>query len=140
MTRPVFVVSAPRVLVAGLVGAIAGIHLELWAGYGYRHIPTIGTLFLLNGIGGALLGLSALAPPRRLLPLAWIAAALFAGATLIALIISLNTTLFGFTETTAAPLLIPSIVLEAATVLTGGLATFQYLKGSRKAADHCSTT
>ncbi|HET6874286.1 MAG TPA: hypothetical protein VFH70_05880 [Acidimicrobiales bacterium] len=117
MTRTPAAAIVVRIVVAGLAGAIAGIHLDLWSGYGYRHIPTIGPLFLLNGISGAILAVASLTLPRRALPLGWLAVAGFAAATLGALLISLNTTLFGFHESTSAPLLAASIGVETAAIV-----------------------
>lgn len=112
-----------RLLIAALAGAIAGIHLDLWAADGYRHIPTIGGLFLLNGVAGSVLAVASLALPRRVVLLAWLATAGFAVTTLAALIVSLNTTLFGFHESTSAPLLVASIGVEAAAAIAGVAAT-----------------
>jgi hypothetical protein len=118
MTRPAI---ALRVITAALVGAIAGIHLDLYAGHGYRSIPTIGALFLLNGIAGSLLALGCLVVPRRyLLPTA-VSAVLFAAATLIALLLAVSIGLFGFTESTHAPLFAQAIAVEAATMVAGTL-------------------
>ena len=55
--------------ISRLVGALAllatgGIHLEQYIVDDYRAIPTIGLLFLLNFIGGTVLGLYFLAPAR----------------------------------------------------------------------------
>ena len=122
MSRPPVRDAAARVVVGGLAGAIAGIHLYLWSSDGYRHIPTIGVLFLLNGIAGAVLALASFGLPRRVVPLAWLATGGFAGSTLIALLISLNNTLFGFHESTSAPLLGLSIAVEGAAVLFAGAA------------------
>lgn len=123
MTRPTATRISVRILIAGLAGTIAGIHLDLWASYGYRHIPTIGALFILNGVAGTLLALASLTAPRHILRLAWLATSTYAAATLAALLISLNGKLFGFTETTSAPLLGPSIAIEIAAVLTCFAAT-----------------
>lgn len=115
-----------RLVTAALAGTIAGIHLDLWSGGGYRHIPTIGPLFLMNGIAGALLALVSLVVPRRIAPLAWAAIAGYAAATLAALLVSLNGGLFGFVETAGAPLFAPSIGVEAAAILIGaGAALWQ---------------
>ena len=111
-----------RVVVGGLAGAIAGIHLDLWSSDGYKHIPTIGALFLLNGVAGAVLALASFGLPRRIVPLAWLGTAGFGASTLIALLISLNGTLFGFHESTSAPLLGASIAVEVAAFLLGGAA------------------
>jgi hypothetical protein len=98
-------------LVAGsaLLGSSAAIHLQLWA-TGYRSIPTIGPLFLLQGIAGALLGLVLLLW-RRLLVV--VAGAGFMGATISGLLISVKFGLFGFMDTLAAPYAGLSVVLES---------------------------
>src|ERR1700737_2619642 len=91
-----------RVAGAGLL--IAGaIHLDLYL-TGYRTIPTIGWLFLLQVIAAFGLGLAVLAIPRRpataLLAsrLAAAAGAGFALATLGGYLLSVWTGLFGFKE------------------------------------------
>lgn len=111
-----------RTVTAALAGTIAGIHLELWSGSGYRHIPTIGPLFVVNGIAGALLALACLALPLRVVRLAWAAIAGYAAATLASVLVSLNGGLFGFVETARAPLLAPSIAAEAAAIVIGAAA------------------
>ncbi len=60
--RPLVLVL--RLLGAVLLAAMAGIHLYLWAA-GYRDIPTIGPLFLLNVVAGGVLCLAVLAAPWR---------------------------------------------------------------------------
>lgn len=122
----------PRVVIGALAGAIAGIHVDLWSSHGYRHIPTIGALFLLNGVAGAVLALASVALPRRVVPLAWLATAGFAAGTLIALIVSLGGGLFGFTESTRAPLVALSIGVEAPAVLFGSAAALMRLKTPRR--------
>ena len=119
MTSSHRVVVLLRVLIASLAAAIAGIHLDLWSSYGYRHIPTIGYLFMLNGVAGSLLAIASLTVPRRVLLLTWVGTAGFGTATLVALLVSINAKLFGFTETSNAPLLAPSIAVEAAAAITG---------------------
>jgi predicted lipoprotein with Yx(FWY)xxD motif len=92
-----------RVAGAGLLTAIAAIHLDLYL-TGYRTIPTIGWLFLLQVIGAFGLALAVLAIPRRpaaaLLAsrLAAAAGAGFALATLGGYLLSAWTGLFGFKE------------------------------------------
>jgi hypothetical protein len=107
-------------LVAGsaLLVSSGAIHLRLWA-MGYRSIPTIGPLFLLQGIAGALLGLVLLLW-RRLLVV--VAGAGFMVATVSGLLISVKFGLFGFMDTLAAPYAGLSVVLESvgAAVLTIG--------------------
>ena len=63
-----------RVTGSGLLIATAAIHLDLYL-TGYRTIPTIGWLFLLQVIAAFGLGLAVLAIPRRHLTLSRLAAA-----------------------------------------------------------------
>jgi hypothetical protein len=77
---------------------------------GYRSIPTIGPLFLLQGIAGALLGLVLLLW-RRLLVV--VAGTGFMVATISGLLISVKFGLFGFMDTLAAPYAGLSVVLES---------------------------
>src|SRR5579871_2328492 len=92
-----------RVAGAGLLIATAAIHLDLYL-TGYRTIPTIGWLFLLQVIAAFGLALAVLAIPRR--PAAALAAsrlaaaagAGFALATLGGYLLSAWTGLFGFKE------------------------------------------
>jgi hypothetical protein len=97
-------------LVAGsaLLASSGAIHFQLWA-MGYRSIPTIGPLFLLQGIAGALLGL-VLVLWRRLLVV--VAGAGFMVATIGGLLVSVKFGLFGFMDTLAAPYAGLSVVLE----------------------------
>jgi predicted lipoprotein with Yx(FWY)xxD motif len=83
-----------RVTGAGLLIASAGVHLDLYA-TGYRTIPTIGWLFLIQVVAGFVLGLVVLATGRRLLAAA---AALFALLTLGGYLLSVQVGLFGFRE------------------------------------------
>ncbi|WP_314225075.1 hypothetical protein [Streptomyces zaehneri] len=113
---------ALRLTAAGTVAAMGVIHLHLWYD-GYRYLDTIGTLFLLNAIGAGLLALSLLITPIRLLPVLATLGALFAAGTLVALIISLTSGLFGFQETLDANLVEPALAVEAAgCVLLAALA------------------
>jgi hypothetical protein len=107
---------AVRICGAGLLLTMAGIHLHLYRN-GFSTVPTIGRLFLLNAVLGAVVALAVLLTPRR-----WFLAAAAAGAllqigTLGALILSLTVGLFGFTESLDAPLLRETIAVEAAGFL-----------------------
>jgi predicted lipoprotein with Yx(FWY)xxD motif len=83
-----------RVAGAGLLAAAAAIHLDLYL-TGYRTIPTIGWLFLLQLVAGFVLAAAVLA---RGSPLVAAAGAVFAVATLGGYILSLWVGLFGFSE------------------------------------------
>src|SRR5438445_7948438 len=89
-----------RVAGSGLLIATAAIHLDLYL-TGYRTIPTIGWLFLLQVIAAFGLGLAVLAIPGRLVTLSRLAAGAGAGfalATLGGYLLSVWTGLFGFKE------------------------------------------
>src|SRR5436190_21796738 len=89
-----------RVAGSGLLIATAAIHLDLYL-TGYRTIPTIGWLFLLQVIVAFGLGLAVLAIPSRLAVASRLAAAAGAGfalATLGGYLLSVWIGLFGFTE------------------------------------------
>jgi predicted lipoprotein with Yx(FWY)xxD motif len=79
---------------AGLLIATASIHLDLYL-TGYRTIPTIGWLFLLQVITGFALGALILATGDRLIAAA---GALFPLSTLGGFLISVQFGLFGFKE------------------------------------------
>ena len=128
-----------RIVTAGLVGAIAGIHLDLWASHGYRRIPTIGPLFLLTGIVGSLLVIGCLLAPRRVLPATAASAGLFAASTLGALVLAVNVGLFGFTESTQAPLFDQAIGVEAATIVTASLLAGLVVRRTGALAVHSRT-
>ncbi len=105
-----------RVAGAGLLIWMGWIHLHLWSA-GYKHLPSIGTLFLLNFIGAVVVAVSVLAAPRRYLALAAGAGALMVAGTLVSLIISINVGLLGFTDSFDAPFAHQSLWVEIAALV-----------------------
>lgn len=111
----------------------------------YSVLPTIGTLFLLNFISATAIGLTLLVPLDRVLHrfgrLALQLAALsgfgIAATSLIALLVSERTKLFGFMESNYRPAIIVAIASEAAAagflavLLTISRGTEQSGSGSR---------
>ena len=83
-----------RIAGAMLLSVSAGIHLDLWL-TGYRTIPTIGWLFLVQFIGGFTLAIAVLVTHSRL---AVAASAAFALSTLSAYLVAVWIGLFGFKE------------------------------------------
>jgi hypothetical protein len=80
-------------------------------------MPTIGPLFMLNVVGGGLLLIATLTAPRR-----WLAVVAAAGAgyeviTIAALLVATTRGLFGFVESSAAPLYRLSLGVESAGAL-----------------------
>jgi predicted lipoprotein with Yx(FWY)xxD motif len=116
-----------RVVGSGLLIATAAIHLDLYL-TGYRTIPTIGWLFLLQVIAAFGLGLAVLAIPRRLAAgvlasrLAATAGAGFALATLGGYLLSVWTGLFGFKEVRTGAGIAAGLVEVAAFVALAALA------------------
>ena len=107
-----------RVIGSGLLVATAAIHLDLYL-TGYRTIPTIGWLFLLQVICAFSLGAIVLVSDNRL---ASAAGAGFALATLGGYLLSLRIGLFGFREVrTAAGIVAGVIEVTAFSVLAAGV-------------------
>jgi len=112
-----------RVAGAGLLIASGAIHLDLYL-TGYRTIPVIGWLFLLQVIAAFGLGLALLATGRLVIAsrLAAAAGALFALATLGGYLLSVWTGLFGFTEVRTTAGIIAGVIDVAAFAVLAGLA------------------
>jgi predicted lipoprotein with Yx(FWY)xxD motif len=113
-----------RVAGSGLLIATGAIHLDLYL-TGYRTIPTIGWLFLLQVIAAFGLGLAVLAIPSRLVipsRLAAAAGAAFALATLGGYLLSLWVGLFGFKEVRTGAGIAAGLVEVAAFVALAALA------------------
>ena len=109
-----FLALTLRLAAIALLSAVAWIHLHLWQS-GYRHIPTIGPLFLAAVVSATGVAALLLARPSRTLGL--LALAVDAGI-LAALIGSINLGLFGFTESLNAPFVAESITIETLAALT----------------------
>jgi hypothetical protein len=112
------VASLLIVVGAGLVAWSAGIHLHLWHS-GYRAIPTIGPLFLLQSVTGfviaAVLVAAALVAMGRIV--AGLVAIGFLASTVGGLIISATRGLFGFHDGLNAPLATTSLVVECTGIV-----------------------
>jgi hypothetical protein len=116
-----------RPLAALSLLATGAVHLDQYLGAGYRSIPTIGSLFLLNAIAASLVALGLMLPIRAVIRgrhgelVTGLLAALGASialASLLALFVSENGTLFGFHESGSGAAIVAAIVAEAATLLT----------------------
>jgi hypothetical protein len=94
---------------AGLIAWSAGIHLDLWH-EGYKHLSTIGPLFLLQAIAGFALALL-VAVLRRLVPA--LAGIVFLASTIGGFIISVNVGLFGFKDSLQVPFAHLSLIVES---------------------------
>jgi predicted lipoprotein with Yx(FWY)xxD motif len=109
-----------RIAGTGLLWATAALHLDLYL-TGYRTIPTIGWLFLLQIVAGFLLGGLVLVSRSRLVAGA---GALFALATLGGYLLTVQFGLFGFREVrTTAGIVAGIIEVAAFAVLASYAAT-----------------
>jgi predicted lipoprotein with Yx(FWY)xxD motif len=109
---------------AGLLIATASIHLDLYV-TGYRTIPTIGWLFLLQVIAAFALGLAVLVIPSRLVIASRLAAAAGAGfalATLGGYLLSVWIGLFGFKEVRTTAGIVAGVIEVVAFVVLAALA------------------
>ncbi len=105
-----------RVAGGGLLIAAGAIHLDLYL-TGYRSIPTIGWLFLLQVIAAFVLGAAVLASAARL---AAAAGAAFSLATLGGYLLSLWIGLFGFKEVRTTAGIAAGVVEVAAFAALAG--------------------
>ena len=103
-----------------LVGVI---HAQQYYDAYFSYVPTIGTLFLLSFIGAAIVGVVLLAPARKLgrrlgdliLALAALGAIGIALGTLVSLLVSEYTPLFGFMESGYRLAIVLTLVFDGLT-------------------------
>ena len=120
--------QACRYLGAAALLGVGIDHIQQYFGASYSAIPTIGTLFALNFVSAVLLAAGLVAPLERLFPragkpiLGFLAASGIGVAmgSLLALLVSEQTALFGFRESGYRQAIVISIVLEVATMLLLG--------------------
>ncbi len=116
-----------RITGAGLLAATASIHLDLYL-TGFKNIPTIGWLFLLQIIAGFALAVAVLATGN---PVAAALGAGFAVATLGGYLLSIWVGLFGFSETRTTAGIVAGILEVAAFAVLGLFAVMAARAGSR---------
>src|ERR1700753_4197382 len=107
-----------RTLGAVALLATGAVHLQQYAGDGYAHIHVIGPLFLLNFIGAGVLAGVMLAPglPEGVAKLAALGGVLLAAGSIVGLLVSEHTALFGWREDGYRGPIVFALVAEAATV------------------------
>jgi hypothetical protein len=112
---------AVRVLGALVLVFVGLDHYYEYSAQDYSAVPTIGTLFLLNFISATVIGLILLAPLGRIfhrtgdlvLQAAALSGAGIAATSLVALLVSEQTKLFGFMESNYRPEILIAIASEA---------------------------
>lgn len=112
---------------AGLVWATAALHLRLYA-IGYDSIPTIGWLFLLQGMAGSILGLLILAF-RHLL--SYLGGAGYMASSIGGFLTSIWFGLFGFRDSFAAPYAGLAMAIEVSGAVVLLVAAALWLRGRR---------
>lgn len=112
------VVNLTMAVGAGFGAWSAAIHLDLWQ-QGYRSVPTIGWLFLLQAVLGFALAAVVLLTRRVL---AALSAAIFLASTAGGLVFSVEWGLFGFRDSFGAPFAAESLAVEAAGAATLAMA------------------
>jgi hypothetical protein len=120
--------QAARYLGALALFAVGAVHAQQYYYAYFSSVPTIGVLFLLSFIGAGVLGVVLIAPVRKLgqnigdliLVLAALGGIGIAFGSLVSLLISEYTPLFGFMESGYRLAIVVSIACEAAAVLLLG--------------------
>lgn len=138
---------AARYLGAAALLGVGLDHLEQYSAEHYSAIPTIGTLFALNFVAAALIAGALAAPVQRLpgragrivLPLLSVGGIGVAAGSLVGLLLSENTGLFGFMETGYRPAVLLSIGLEATTIALLGVHLAARGRPHRPRAEHDRT-
>jgi hypothetical protein len=100
--------TGPLVVGAALIAWSSGIHLHLWTA-GYRHIPWIGPLFLLQAVAGSTIA-GLIAATRRLVPA--LLGMGFLMSSIAGLVLSASVGLLGFHDGLDAPCAVMSLVVE----------------------------
>lgn len=101
-----------RLLAAGLVAVIAGVHFQQYVDF-ISEVPTVGVLFLLNAAGGAGLALALLSSDRLLRLLAALGSIGLAAGSLVSIVIALQGSFFGYQEPT---LRLPIVIAMLAVI------------------------
>jgi len=112
-----------RYLGAVSILVVGAIHAQQYYDAYFSYVPTIGTLFLLSFIGAAIVGVLLLAPVRKLgrrlgdliLALAALGAIGIAVGTLVGLLVSEYTPVFGFMESGYRLAIVLTLLFDALT-------------------------
>jgi hypothetical protein len=120
---------ATVLVVAGALSMVGSglIHLYLWH-LAYRHVATLGPLFLVQAIAGLLVAVALVGARRGFLMVAGLG--LMAG-TIVGFILVTTVGLFGFTLTTITGWAVGALLTEAGAILTlVAAATLLWRRGS----------
>ncbi len=125
MTRVELVGEIARYLGAISLLLVGAVHAQQYYAAYFRVVPVIGTLFLLSFIGSGVVGVALLAPVRRLgrrlgdliLALAALGAIGIAAGSLVSLLVSEYTPLFGFMESGYRLAIILALLFDSLTTV-----------------------
>lgn len=129
VARPYGLSATAAFVVGGLLIIWSSyIHFHLWQAVGYRHIPTIGPLFILQSIVGLLVGVLIIGVRR-----VWAAVigAGFAVSTLVGFLISVEHGLFGFKDLWSSPFAHQALAIEIATIVVLAIGTVLCFVGDK---------
>jgi hypothetical protein len=127
-TRPLDLASTGAFVAgAALLVWSAFIHFHLWNDEGYRHIATIGPLFLLQSIAGLVIALAVVAVRRLWIAVIGIG---FVLSTLAGFLITVSHGLFGFKDSWQAPFAHQAFAVELVALALLALAAVLCLVGS----------
>jgi hypothetical protein len=120
----------------GLILWSSYIHFHLWDSVGYRSIHIIGPLFLLQSIGGALMGLAVLAVRQLWVAVLGIG---FSLSTIGGFLLSVTIGLFNFKESWDAPFAKQAFGIELSIVVVLAIAGALCLAGSASTTTNRAT-
>ena len=123
------VTEVARYLGAVSILLVGAVHAQQYYGAYFSVVPVIGTLFLLSFIGSAVMGVALFAPVGRLgrrvgdviLVLAALGAVGIAAGSLVSLLVSEYTPLFGFMESGYRLAIVLAIVFDVLTIVFLGV-------------------
>ena len=130
LSKPAAVIATSSFVVGGLLLLWASyIHFHLWHDLGYRHIMTIGPLFLMQSIVGVVVALLVIVIRR-----VWVAilGAGFAVSTIAGFLLSVEHGLFGFRDGWSAPFAQQAFAVEISAILLLALAALLCLGSVRQ--------
>ena len=104
-----------RLLAAGLVLVIAGVHFQQYVQF-MSHVPWVGVLFLLNAAGGASIAVALLGFDRDVRALAALGGIGLAAGSLVSIVIALESSFAGYHEPSLRAAIVVAIVSEALAI------------------------
>lgn len=136
VTRPYGVSATVAFVVGGLLSIWSSyIHFHLWQKFGYRHIPTIGPLFIVQSVVGLVAGVLVIGVRR-----VWVGVvgAGFAVSTLVGFLVSVEHGLFGFKDLWSSPYAHQAFAIEMVTIVVLGIGILLCVIGDK--VEHRATS